>query len=99
MSAVAKAPTPSLPAVEITPEVQPIKRQLTEHDDLCNPQQRITTRPLKRLRPVAGHYIGRRQGFKGVNQQVFRVEIRVNRIPRARGPASGFEIKSRGLAL
>ncbi|KJH76883.1 hypothetical protein UB23_11520 [Pseudomonas sp. ES3-33] len=89
-------PTPSPPGVRITPAVQPIQRpihrQLTEHDDLFKPQQRITTLPLKRLRQVAGHYIGRRQAFTGVNQQVFRVEIRVNRLHRARGPAAGFDV-------
>lgn len=76
MSPVARAPTPH--GVGITPAAQPIQhpihRQLTEHDDLFNSQQRITTRPLKRLRQVAGHYIGRRQGFTGVNQQAFGVE-------------------------
>lgn len=74
MSPVARAPTPSPPGVGITPAGQPIQRQLTEHGDLCNSQQRFTTRPLKRLRQVTGHYIGRRQGFTGVNQQAFGIE-------------------------
>ncbi|MNK46887.1 hypothetical protein D3C87_656820 [compost metagenome] len=47
---------------------RPIHRQLAQHDDLRNPQQRIAMRALQKPRKVTGHDAGRSQGFAGVGQ-------------------------------
>ncbi|MNF94450.1 hypothetical protein D3C84_771610 [compost metagenome] len=45
-----------------------IHRQLAQHDDLRNAQQRIAMRTLQKPRKVTGHDAGRGQGFAGVGQ-------------------------------
>ena len=47
---------------------RPIHRQLAQHDDLRNAQQRIAMRALQKPRKVTGHDAGRGQGFAGVGQ-------------------------------
>jgi len=47
---------------------RPIHRQLTQHDDLRNPQQRVAMRAFQKSRKVTGHDAGRCQGFARVGQ-------------------------------
>jgi len=53
---------------------RPVHGQLTEHDQLRNPQQHMPMRAIHQPGEVSGHDFGRGQGFAGVGQQFFTVD-------------------------
>jgi len=75
----------------------PVQRQLTQHDHLGNPQQRVALRALQERREVIGHDTGRGKGFAGVGQRGSGVDVGGDDEHRAVGgePYAGWSTRER----